>query len=332
MKPRPRITDHVDGDRPTMSTKATRQVNRRHQTMLAVLAAVLAAVTTATVHADTADDGWNEAERVGEVNSAVADGCPIESPNGRQLFLASMRQGTFGGNDIWVAHRANEGEPWGAPEHLPAPVNTAYNDFCPTPLTGKRLLFVSERPGEQTCNAGPGVGDIYLTRLHPRRGPDIPRHLGCVSDGTGPNFDGAEFSPSLVSTDDGTWLFFSSTGDDNNQDLYVSKRIAPGRFGPPTTIVELSTPADDRMPNVSRDGLTMVFVSNRTDLPGAQGNLDVYVSHRASTNDPWSTPVNLGGHVNTDGAETRPTLSADGERLYFGRSGDIWMSTRTRGD
>ncbi len=272
---------------------------------------------------------WSPAAPVVELNSPAADGCPIESPNGRAFYLASMRPGGLGGNDIWVARRSNEREPWGAPEHVAAPVNSPANDFCPTPLTGNRLLFVSERAGDATCSAGPGIGDIYFTRINPQHGPDEPTHLGCVANGTGPNFNGPEFSPSLVTTDDGTWLYFSSTGYDSNMDIYVSAQLADGSFGLPSKVSELSTAADDRMPNVSRDGLEMVFVSNRTDLAGAQGGLDVFASTRASTSEPWSTPVNLGPNVNTAAAESRPSLSADGERLYFGRLGDIFMSTRS---
>ena len=39
--------------------------------------------------------------------------------------------------------------------------------------------------------------------------------------------------------------------------------------------------------------------------------------------------MNLGPNVNTAEAESRPSLSADGRRLYFGRLGDIWLATRT---
>jgi len=284
-------------------------------------------LSPAGVGAEPSD--WSPAAPVVELNSPAADGCPIESPNGRAFYLASTRPGGLGGNDIWVARRSSEAEPWGPPEHIPAPVNAAANDFCPTPLPGNRLLFVSERPGESTCAAGPGLGDIYFTRINPHHGPDEPINLGCVSDGTGPNFDGPEFSPSLLTTDDGTWLYFSSTGYDSNMDIYVSAQFPDGSFGPPAKVSELSTAADDRMPNVSRDGLEMVFVSSRTDLPGVHGALDVFVSRRASTSEPWSTPVNLGPNVNTAAAETRPSLSADGERLYFGRLGDIFISTRS---
>ena len=79
------------------------------------------------------------------------------------------------------------------------------------------------------------------------------------------------------------------------------------------------------MPNVSRDGLEMVFASDRA---GGAGAMDIYRTTRASTADAWSAPVNLGPNVNTAAAETRPSLSGDGHRLHFGRLGDIWVSTR----
>ena len=66
--------------------------------------------------------------------------------------MASNRPGGKGGLDIWVARRDSVDEPFGAPENLPAPINSAADDFCPTPLRGGRLLFVSRRVTEGvTC-------------------------------------------------------------------------------------------------------------------------------------------------------------------------------------
>jgi len=79
------------------------------------------------------------------------------------------------------------------------------------------------------------------------------------------------------------------------------------------------------MPNVRKDGLEIVFNSNRA---GGFGGQDVYTSTRASTSDPWTAPVNLGAAVNTAGGETRSSLSWDGRRLHFGRDGEIFVSTR----
>lgn len=275
---------------------------------------------------------WGVATPVVEVNSPAPDGCPIEAPDGLSLYIASTRTGTFGGNDIWVADRASKDEPFGEPQNLGAPVNTAAADFCPTPLHGNYLMFVSERPGAETCNARPGFGDIYMIRQSPAHGWGEPQHLGCVETGTGPSSAGAEFSPSLVETDAGTFLYFSSTVS-GNHDIYVSQMGVDGRFGPPSPVHELNTEFDDRMPNVSKDGREVVFSSTRpTDANGAAafGSFDVYTSTRSSATGAWSAPVNLGANVNTAGSETRSTLSWDLVRLYFGRDGEIYSAGRQK--
>jgi WD40-like Beta Propeller Repeat len=277
--------------------------------------------------------GWTAASPVNEVNVPIFnDGCPIETPDGLRLFTASNRVGTFGGNDIWVTERASEDAPWGTPENIGPAINGTFNDFCPTPLPGDWLLFVSERPVAAPCSTGAGSGDIYITHKHPVRGWEAPQHLGCVANGDGPNTSGPEFSPSLVETAEGTFLFFSSNGGAGGQDIYVSRLGDDGRFSPPAVVAELSTPADDRMPNVSKDGLEIVFSSSRTSWGGGQipaGGQDVYTSRRDSVTGLWSDPVNVTA-ANTAGGETRATMSRDRVRLYFGRDGDVFVSTRDK--
>ena len=108
--------------------------------------------------------------------------------------------------------------------------------------------------------------------------------------------------------------------------IYMSRQRPDGSFEPATPVAELNTAAADFMPNVSRTGLEIVFNSNRA---GGFGGQDVYTSSRSSTGDPWSAPVNVGANVNTAGNETRSSLSGDGERLHFGRDGEIYVSTRS---
>lgn len=298
---------------------------RRHALPLA--AALLAAVAAAGA-ADAVQQGpWQAAQPVVEVNGPATEGCPIESPDGTQLFIMSTR-GAGGDQDIWVASRDDTDQPFGAPEELPAPVNSSANDFCPTPLRGKWLLFVSDRGGvDAHGTTACGAGDIYLTRRSPATGDwSAPRNLGCVADG-GPNGPGSEFGPSLVETDAGTQLYFSSGGamGSHTQDIYVSNRRADGTFGARTLVAALATANDDAMPNIRKDGLEMVFTSNR---PGGFGAFDIWSASRADASDDWGTPVNLGAAVNGAGPETRPSLSWQADRLYFGRSGEIHVSTR----
>jgi hypothetical protein len=270
---------------------------------------------------------------VTEVNSPSADGCPIESADGLSLFIASNRSGTFGGNDIWAADRATLTSPFGEPRNLGAPINTGSADFCPTPVLGRSLFFVSERPGDGTGPTPCGGGDIYLSRQSPAGGWSAPQMLKCAPEG--PNFPGGERSPSLVETWFGTFLFYSSNGAGGDQDIYVSRLGRDGTFGPGKVVTELSTPDfEDIMPNVrTRDdgSFEIVYSSNRPTWGRGQaafGGQDVYYARSWWPTGGWSAPRNLGDAVNTPGVEQRSTLSHDGKRLYFGRDGDIYTSTR----
>jgi hypothetical protein len=304
---------------------------RRALALLAVggVAAVAAVAVAPGVAQAKHFTDWNPAEPVPNVNDPVAaDGCPIESPDGLSLYIASTR-GPGGDNDIWVATRADTSAEFGAATMLPEPVNSDAQDFCPTPLRGMSLLFVSDRGGTDAYGTvACGGGDIYLTRRSPATGEwQAPRNLGCAPDG--PNGPGTEYGPSLLETDAGTLLFFSSGGvvGSNTQDIYSSRQEADGGFGPPEPVTELNSAFDDAMPNVSKDGREIVFTSNR---PGGEGAFDIWSSTRNIVFEPWSPPVNLGTAINTAAPETRPSLSWDGERLYFGRAGDIYASQRSK--
>jgi hypothetical protein len=311
----------------------------------AVFAIAAIAATAIPAHAGGAHDFFHsefaDAVAVTEVNSSAGDGCPIETEDGLSLFIASARPGTFGGNDIWAADRASLTSPWGEPRNLGPPINTSAADFCPTPVMGRWLFFVSERAGDGTGPTPCGGGDIYLSRQSPAGGfgvpPDggwsAPTMLKCAPKG--PNFPGGERSPSLVETWFGTFLFYSSNGNGGDQDIYVSRLGSDGSFGPGKVIKELSTPDfEDIMPNVRarEDGtFEIVFSSNRPTWGRGQaafGGQDVYISRSWWPTGSWSAPRNLGDAVNTQGVEQRATLSHDGKRLYFGRDGDIYMSKR----
>jgi hypothetical protein len=94
----------------------------------------------------------------------------------------------------------------------------------------------------------------------------------------------------------------------------------------------VNSPFIDGGPGLSKDGLSLYFNSNR---PGGMGDADIWVSQRASEDDPWGPPVNLGDLINTNFAEMVPTFSRDGHWMFFastrpdGLGGlDIWASWR----
>ena len=271
---------------------------------------------------------WATAQKIDEIggnstelNTPSIDGCPIQSPDGRSLYMASTRPGGLGGIDIWVAHRASTDDPWGTPENLGEPVNSPADDFCPTPVRGGGLLFVSREALPGSC----GMGDIYFTRRNPVQGWSEPENLGCTWNG-GPNSALDEMGPSYVEAGGTDRLYFSS-----GPDIYVSERQADGSFGPSAPVTELNSAASDIQPNVRKDGLEVVFASNRR----AGTDQDIWTATRSSVDAPFSAPVRLGDAVNTTlASETRPSLSWDGTQLLFGRSpgpegmSDIFVAVR----
>ena len=81
--------------------------------------------------------------------------------------------------------------------------------------------------------------------------------------------------------------------------------------------MELNGPFRDTRTAIRRDGLEMFLSLDAAGRPGGIGSQDLWVSTRATTADPWSTPVNLGPTVNTTAFDGAPALSFDGTTLYF---------------
>lgn len=296
-------------------------INKKHA--WSVSAAVVTFACSAAANAGGST--WGEAEPVQRSDETqVPGGCPIESPAGNFLFTA--RPG--GGLDIYANQRDESGESFSPGSALPSPANDpTANDFCPTPRPDGELYFVSDRAG--SCGGGPA--DIHHAINHPATGWSEPQNLGC--EPAGPNTPGLEFSPSIVETKWGTFLFFSSNYHTGNQDIYVSRQRKDGTFGPGWRLgYPINTEYNDQQPNVSQDGREIVFASDRPSSPDDESGFDIFYAKRHAIFTSWRRVTNLSESVpfeTVDGGETRPSLSFDGERLYYG-SGGVWISERKR--
>jgi hypothetical protein len=101
----------------------------------------------------------------------------------------------------------------------------------------------------------------------------------------------------------------------------------------------INTRWHDRRPEISSDGLSLYFNSDRPNNnndKGFRGTL--FVSHRKSTQAPWgkATLVAIAGNDGAIGGVVSPSLTSSGLTLVFhsGRAGgkgrtDLWMATRT---
>jgi len=217
---------------------------------------------------------------------------------------------------LWRSTRTNLG---------PA-INSRYHEAAPSiSPDGLSLFFVSDRPG------GYGGHDIWVARRETKSGPwGQPENLGRIV-----NSSSNDGSTSISA--DGLSLYFTSNrpGGYGSQEIWVSKCSKKGDpWGQPENLGStVNAPSFDFRPSISADGLSLYFDSRR---PGGLGGPDIWVTKRASLEDPWEKPVNLGPPVNSSFQEGAVSISADGLALFFisNRPGgyglhDIWMTWRT---
>ena len=271
-----------------------------------------------------ADFTFGEPTNMGPtINTSSDDGLGCLSSDGLEMYFDSKRPGGSGSVDLWVTTRPTVSDPWGAPVNLRPPVNTsAWEEGPSLSADGLLLFFHSNRSG------GYGQMDIWVTtRATTNDDWGEPGNLGQIVNSSNHDFF------SRISTD-GLSLFFESSrpGGQGDWDLWVTTRATisdpwgiPVNLGPPVNSSYL-----EQTPTILADGLVLFFSSNR---PGGFGGTDLRVVTRATTDDPWGPPVNLGPTVNTSAGEAAANILRDVSTLYFcstrpgGLGGwDIWQA------
>jgi Tol biopolymer transport system component len=156
----------------------------------------------------------------------------------------------------------------------------------------------------------------------------------------GPTVNSAHLDGISDISSDGLELYFESDrpGTQGDTDIWVTRRQTVDDSWEPA--VNLGTPVNgpqrDYGPCLTRDGLALYFSSTR---PGGSGGADIYVAARATIEDQWEDPMNLGAIVNGSAWDHCPSVSADGLTLVFGSNREktgtahsglcyIYMSTR----
>lgn len=256
---------------------------------------------------------WSAPENLGPiVNSPYVDSCVAISKDGQALFFSSTRQSPGTSNrDIYLTHRPSLVGAWGVPVAITA-LNTGVWESCPALSLDEHRIYI-------TSPRTPGCGgqDIWVARRQDRRndvdwGP--PENLGCEADGY-VNTSYGELTPAFFEDERGRVLmyFSSSRPGSRGWDFYQSVMRADDTFGPATLVAELNSDFADQGIVVRRDGLEVIFLSNRDDA----SSMDFFSATRASTDDPWSDIVPLPTLGDPAYAQGRIALSFDGRELYF---------------
>ena len=199
-------------------------------------------------------------------------------------------------------------------------INSSVFDGSPTVSRDEtELFFTSDREGG---------GDI-LVSMRPDKSTawGAPINAGAmINDSLGGDF-------SLRLSEDGKTLYFASNrgGGFGSADMYVATRASPRETWARATNMGplLNTQAFEAFPTPSADGLTLYF--NRSATFDGQDS-DMWVTTRASTNDPWGAPQRVSGDINSERADFSPSLTADDKTMYFAseRAGslELWVAAR----
>ena len=141
---------------------------------------------------------------------------------------------------------------------------------------------------------------------------------------TAVNSISGDYTPQVNPT--GTRLYFTSVrkgGFDNQkdttnmnnwgEDIYYSN-LENDVWSAPTLLPEpLNSEGDDFGSSFTGDGQLMVYVKCG-DEEGV-GNCDLYMTQLVGTR--WTQPQNMGNVVNSNMWDSQPTISSDGNRIYF---------------
>jgi peptidoglycan-associated lipoprotein len=204
-----------------------------------------------------------------------------------------------------------------------AQINTKDPDFCPMFADKKynRIYFTSMRPGVAGSDIDPTLGELFS---------DI---FETVMDKNG-KWSTPTALPAPVNTKDneglsamtkkGDMMVFTRCLVAKNKEMFNQLWSAPKKgnvWGEPTKIAFCVDSLKYAAPSLSADGLTLFFASN---MPGGQGENDIWYSKYDKKGAKWGTPVNLGPGINTAGNDVFPFIHEDGT-LYFASNGHLGM-------
>lgn len=232
------------------------------------------------------------------INTQYAEYLPSFTANGKQLVYTARRRGQ---EDLYFSEKING--KWETGQAILG-INTNDNEGAQTmSADGQMIIFTA-------CGRKDGLGscDLYVSYKKEdywTRPMNMGRNI---------NSGAWDSQPSLSAN--GQFLFFASTrpGGQGKSDVYVAYYQGNGQWSAPQNLgAQINTSGDEKGPFFHADGRTLYFASS--GHPG-MGGLDLFKSNLMGDG-LWSTPVNLGYPINSNGEEVTLIVSLDGKRAYF---------------
>lgn len=232
------------------------------------------------------------------VNSAFDEQNPVLSSDAQTLFftIANHPQNVGGlrdPGDIWFSKLVDN--QWTAPIHAGSVLNNkGYNGVAGISSSGNALFLLSHYGDDASAAKTQGIAVSRNTG----NGWSKPENI------TIPYFQNKStmISGSIDPTGE-VFVFTAETyGTYGVEDVYVTIKDSNGKWSAPKNLgTTINTQFQEVCPSLSEDGKTLFFSSNGRK---GYGSFDVYSSSRLDDSwTSWSTPVNYGGSINTDGRE-----------------------------
>jgi peptidoglycan-associated lipoprotein len=199
-------------------------------------------------------------------------------------------------------------------------LNTEQYDFSPVlgDKKGSEMVFSSGRAGGTGTKiddrTGEGYTDLWVTTRDKKGKFGEPTPLD-IAINTEDNEGAACFDARMEN------MFFTRCPNEKKEnlgcDIWMIEKKSKG-WG---EAKKLNLKPHDSLsvghPCVSKDGKYLIFAS---DMPGGSGGKDLWMTSYDKKADSWSSPVNLGPKINTEGDEMYPFIHEDGS-LYFASNG-----------
>jgi outer membrane protein OmpA-like peptidoglycan-associated protein len=154
--------------------------------------------------------GWSEPSNLGSIiNTDFWESSPSLSPDKRDLYFSSDQPGGYGGRDIWVSHRNDNGK-WSRAENLGPAVNTNGNEGSAFMYADNQTLFFNS-----SGHPGYGQTDLFFSKKQADSSWSTPVNLGYPVNTI--NDEG-----SLIVAPDGKTAYYASdpTNSKGALDLY----------------------------------------------------------------------------------------------------------------
>jgi len=171
--------------------------------------------------------------------------------------------------------------------------------------------------------------DFYYKLVDYRKDIDTlrPPHAVLVNMGEEINSSKEDYGPTIGNVDD--LMLFTSKRNEHldrsyNEDLFYSLK-AEDRWTTAQPFVNINSEFNEGSACLSLDGKFLFF--SRCNAPNSLGNCDLYVA-TLKADSTWGDVKNLGPNINSTGWDSHPSLSHDGDTVFFAsnRAGGFGLS------